>query len=167
MRALANISMLFGLIAVLSGCAADKTRYPSLALRPFETGALPVTPAPEALPAIRPATSPAALAALRDKAATAHAGFLQREADITRIARSAAGQSVESNARATALVAMADLTSQRGATSAVLADLDLLAAEGATTLNPDPALVAIQTEVAALIARQDAGIAQLWDIIGS
>jgi hypothetical protein len=167
MRALVNISMLFGLIAVLSGCAADKTRYPSLALRPFETGALPVMAAPDAPTPIRPATSPATLAALRDRAATAHAGFLQREANIAKIAPAAAGQSVESNARAAALVAMADLTSQRGATSAVLAELDLLAADAATSLSPDPALVATQTDVAALIARQDAGIAQLWDIIGS
>lgn len=171
MRALVNISMLFGLIAVLSGCAADKTRYPSLALRPFETGALPVTAAPDAPTPIRPATSAATLAALRAKAAAAHAGFLQREANIAKIAPAAAGQaagqSVESNARAAALVAMADLTSQRGATSAVLAELDLLAADAATALSPDPALVATQTDVAALIARQDAGIAQLWEIIGS
>jgi len=166
MRALANISVLSAVIAVLSGCAGSDARYPSLALRPFETGALPVTSAPATPAPIRPVTSPATLSALRDKAAASHAAFLQREADIDRIARAAAGQSVESNARSNALVAMADLTSQRGTTSAVLADLDLLAAEAATTLSPDPALVAAQAEIAALVAREDAAIAQLWETMG-
>ncbi len=166
MRALANISVLFAVIAVVSGCAGSDARYPSLALRPFETGALPVTVAPATPAPIRPMTSPAALSALRDKVAASHAAFLQREADIARIARAAAGQSVESNARSNALVAMADLTSQRGTTSAVLADLDLLAAEAATTLSPDPALVAAQAEIAALVAREDAAIAQLWETMG-
>lgn len=167
MRAtLKNLAVL-GLIAALSACAANEGRYPSLALRPFETGSAVVGPAPESTGPIRPATSPAALAALRSTAMRAHAAFLTQETATAPLARAAAGQSIDTNARAAALVAMAELTSQRSATAAVLADLDLLVAEAATALFPDPALMATQAEVAALLAREDAGIARLWDAMGS
>jgi hypothetical protein len=75
------------------------------------------------------------------------------------------GQTMESNTRAAALVALADLRSRRGATSSVLADLDLLSAEAATTLTPDPALTAAQSEVTALLVREDEALAQLWDLM--
>lgn len=151
-----------GLVVALSACASSDDRYPSLALRPFETGMAPVSPAP-APSAIRPAMSPAALSALRNKATDTHAAFLRQESAAERLARAAAGQSVETNVRAAALVAMAELSSRRGATSAVLADLDLLAVDAATALAPDPALTAVQAEVAALLVREDAGIARLWE----
>lgn len=156
-----------GLIAALPACAADNGRYPSLSLRPFETGAAPVSPAPDIPSPIRPAISPEALAALRSKAQNAHAAFLTQESAAAPLARAAAGQSIETNARAAAMVAMADLSSKRGATSAVLADLDLLSVEAATALAADPALSATQTEVAELLAREDAGIARLWEAMGS
>ncbi len=163
---LKNLAVL-GLIAALPACAADNGRYPSLALRPFETGAAPVSPAPDNPSPIRPAISPEALAALRSKAQSAHAAFLTQESAAAPLARAAAGQSIETNARAAALTALAELTSRRGATSAVLADLDLLSVEAATALAADPALSATQTEVAALLAREDAGIARLWEAMGS
>lgn len=158
-----------GLVLALPACAGSGDRYPSLALRPFETASAAINPVPDTAPppAIRPVISPAALAALRDKALRAHAAFLEQEPATQRIARAAAGRSVETNARAAALVAMADLSAKRGATSAVLADLDLLAADAATGLVPAPELIAVQTEVAALIAREDAAIARLWEAMGS
>lgn len=163
---LKNIGIL-GLVAALSACASTEGRYPSLALRPFETGAVPVSPAPDVTAPIRPAISPAALAALRDRALSAHAAFEAQEGTAASLARAASGQSVETNARGAALVALADLSSKRGATSAVLADLDLLHAEAATALAPAPALAAVQTEIAALLAREDAAIARLWETMGS
>lgn len=167
-----NISKLcagLGLVAALSGCAADNGRYASLALRPFETGAAVPSPVfePTIPTPIRAAMSPAMLAALRDNAFSAHAAFLRKEQAAGPIASAAAGQSIESAARARALVTMADLRSQRGATSAALAQIDLLTAEAASVLAPDPALVALQAEVAALLAREDAGIARLWQAMGS
>ncbi len=155
-----------GLLAALSACAADNGRYPSLALRPFETGAAPVSTAPETVAPIRPLTSPATIAALRGRAQSAHAAFLAQESATAPLARAASGQSVETNARAAALVAMADLSTKRGATSAVLADLDLLTVDAATALSADPALSATQAEVAALLAREDAAMARLWEAMG-
>ena len=157
------------MIAVLSACAAGNDRYPSLAMRPFETGITTASPAPPPATSvpIRPATDPARISALRDRANAAHAAFLASESAAQRLARSAAGRSVETNARAAALVAMADLSSQRGVTSAVLADLDLLSAAASTELAPDPALDAVQAEVAALVAGEDAAIARLWEMMGS
>lgn len=153
------------LMAVLPACAAQDDRFPSLALRPFET-ASPGTPSPSPSGPLRPVADPATIAALRNRANTAHSAYLRSENSAERIARSAAGRSIETNARAAAFVAMADLASQRGATSAVLADVDLLAAAAATALAPDPALDAVQAEVAALVAREDAGIARLWAEMG-
>lgn len=155
------------LAAVLSACAAGQDTYPSLAMRPFETGDAPVaTVEPLATP-IRPATPASRLAELRAAAASANSAFSAREADAARLARAAAGQPFESDARAAAIVAMADLDSKRAATAGTLATLDGLAAEAAGALSPDPSVVAAQGEVAALLARQDAQIARLWDTMGS
>lgn len=166
--ALKNLGVI-GLFLALPACAGGNDRYPSLALRSFETeaGRAAAAPQPTAPAAIRPVISPAALAALRDKALGAHAAFLSQEPTTERLARAAAGQSIETDARAAALVAMADLSAKRGATSAVLADLDLLAVDAAAGLAPDAALYAAQTEVAALLAREDAAIARLWEAMGS
>lgn len=154
------------LVALLSACVAGHDRYPSLALRPFETGAAPIlTPEPP-LP-IRPATPAARLAELRGAAASSDSAFSAREGDAARLARAAAGQPFESEARAAAMVAMADLDSKRAATAGTLATLDGLAAEAAGALSPDPAVVAAQGEVAALLARQDEAIARLWKVMGS
>jgi len=65
------------------------------------------------------------------------------------------------------MVAMADLDSKRAATAGTLATLDGLAAEAAGALSPDPAVVAAQSDVAALLAREDAVIARLWETMGS
>ena len=63
--------------------------------------------------------------------------------------------------------ALADLDAQRGRTALALAALDSLAAEAAGALSPDPALTAVQTEVAATLAREDEIIARLWGVMGS
>jgi hypothetical protein len=89
------------------------------------------------------------------------------EERAARLARAAAGLPIESNARAAALVALADLDAQRGKTAGALAKLDALAAEAAGALSPDPALSAAQTEVAATLAREDSAIARLWEAMGS
>lgn len=165
-RALLGKLGLAGLLAALSACSSADGRYPSLALRSFET-ATPTTTAPVADEPIRPLTSDAAIAALVTRARAAHGAFTGQQSEAERRARAAAGQSIESNARAAALVAMADLSSQRGATSAVLADLDLLMVEASIALAPDPALASARAEVAALLDGEDAVIAQLWAVMGS
>lgn len=155
------------LAALLSACAAGQDTYPSLAMRPFETGIVPVdAPAPPVGP-IRPVTPAARLAELRGAALSSNSAFSAREAAAARLARAAAGQPFESDARAAAIVALADLDSKRAATAGALATLDGLAAEAAGALSPDPAVVAAQGEVAALLARQDAAIARIWGAMGS
>jgi hypothetical protein len=153
------------LSAALAGCAGNSDDYPSLAMRPFESGVVAEAPTPTA--PIRPATPAARVAQLREAGTTAHAAFIAQEAEATRLARAAAGQPFESDARASALVAMADLDARRAATAGTLATIDTLAAEAAGALAADPALDAVQTEIAALLAREDDTIARLWKVMGS
>lgn len=165
MRAcLKNLAVLL-LVAGLSACAGGTVRYPSLALRPFETAT--VTPPVQPVEPIRAIVSSAAITALRDTGLRAHQSFTRQQSAAEPLARAAAGRSVESNARAAALVAMAELASARGQTSGVLADLDLLAVEAATTFAPLAEIEAARAEVAALVASEDAAMARLWEMMGS
>lgn len=159
-----KIFFLLPLMAGLGACTAGDGRYPSLAMRDFEIA----PPAPAAAPPapIRPVADAALLGDLRTAALRAHAGFTRHEAEAARLARRAAGQPIESDTRAAALVAMADLAAERGATSAVLADLDRLAAEAATTFAPTGEIETARTEVLALVTSQDAAMARLWEIMG-
>ena len=152
------------LFAALSACAAGEGKFPSLAMRPFESGAVVEAPAPPA--PVRPATPPARIAELRSTAAAADAAFTTRESEAVRLARAAAGLPFESKARAAAIVALADLDAQRGKTAGVLATLDMLAAEASGALSPDPAVTAAQSDIAAMVAREDAAIVQLWRVMG-
>jgi hypothetical protein len=167
MRAhLTKSAVLALLVAGLPACAGSQGDYPSLAMRPFESGMAPATPAPSPAP-IRPATNPARLAELRADAASADSAFAARAREANALARAAAGQPSESSARAAALLVLAELDSHRARTATALAALDSLAAEAATALSPDPALTATQSEVAATLARQDETIARLWGVMES
>ncbi len=163
---LTKFSAICAFAAALAGCAGSSGDYPSLALRPFERGDVQAEPAPPPAP-IRPATDPARISALRAEAASADRTFSARAGEADRLARSAAGQSAESGAWAAALIALAELDTQRGKTAGALAALDTLSAEAAADLSPDPALTAAQTEVAAILAREDATISRLWAVMGS
>jgi hypothetical protein len=157
---------LAGLLAGLCACAGPDGRYPSLAMRPFETAA-PATPAPAPAGPIRPVATATEITALVERAKAAHRAFTAQQDEAEHRARAAAGQGIENNARAAALVAMADLSSQRGATSTVLADLDLLVVEAASRFTSDPALDSARAEVAALLAEEDAVIAKFWEVMES
>ena len=160
---------LIALMALPSACARSDSRYPSLAMRPFEA-ALPeaATPEPQPDPAsIRPLADPAQLAALVERASQADRAFAGKEPAAAVLARAAAGQPIESEPRARALVAMADLAAERGATSAVLADLETLAATSAASLAPEQEIETARRKVLALVTRQDAAMARLWEVMGS
>jgi hypothetical protein len=166
MNARLKLFAIAGLMAGLSACAAGSDRYPSLALRPFET-APPAAPAAKPAEPIRPLIDDAGLAAILSRASSAHVAFTGKEAAALRLARASAGQSIESNARAAALVAMADLASARGTTATVLAELDDLAARSATNFAPTQGIDAARAQVTALVAAEDAAMAQLWEVMGS
>lgn len=157
--------LLVPLIAVLCACAGDDGRYPSLAMRPFET-APPSSPAPTPAEPTRPLADTPQLAALFARASGAHDEFTRQQPVAAQLARAAAGQSVESNARARALVAMADLAAKRGATSAVLADLDRLATDSAVSFAPAQEIEATRARVLALVEGQEAAMARLWEVMG-
>ncbi|WP_086608120.1 hypothetical protein [Erythrobacter donghaensis] len=154
--------------ALLGGCAQGEDAYPSLALRPFERGELLPAPLPTPAPApIRPITDAASLADLMATITAADTAFQRREPEAGRLVRAAAGQSWESGARSAAVVALADLDAERAKTATALAAIDALVAQAATALAPEPELVEAQGQAAALLARQDAGIARLWQVMGS
>jgi len=157
--------VLLPLIAGLGACASSDARYPSLAMRPFETAPLPAAPEAPAEPT-RPLAGPAALAELAARAVAANEAFTSQQPAASRLARAAYGQPVESNARAAALVAMADLAAKRGATTAVLAELDRLAADSAITFAPAQDIEATRSRVLTLVQGQDAAMARLWEEMG-
>jgi hypothetical protein len=157
--------VLIPLIAALCACAGGDGRYPSLAMRPFETAPPPVAAPPVAEP-FRPLADSAAIDALVARAVEADGAFARQRPAAERLAQSAAGQPVESNVRAAALVAMADLAAKRGAASAVLADLDQLAAQSAIAFAPEHEIELARDKVATLVAGQDAVIARLWKEMG-
>ena len=154
--------------ALLGGCARGEDDYPSLALRPFERGEVLPAPLPTPAPApIRPITEAASLADLMATIAAADAAFRRREPEAGRLVRAAAGRSWESGARSAAVVALADLDAERAKTATALAAIDAQVALAAIALTPaEPALIAAQAEAAALLARQDAEIARLWQAMG-
>lgn len=157
--------LLVPLIAVLCACAGGDGRYPSLAMRPFET-APPASPAPPPAEPTRPLADAPQLAALAASAMRANDDFTRQQPVAAELARAAAGQNVESSARARALVAMADLAAKRGATSAVLADLDRLVADSAVSFAPAQEIEATRARVLAFVEEQDAAMAHLWEVMG-
>jgi hypothetical protein len=165
MRALDKISVLLPLAAGLCACAGGGAGYPSLAMRPFET-APPATPEPAPAGPNRPLADAGQLTRLVDRALAANTAFFRQQSAAARLARGAARQPLESNARAAALVAMAELAVQRAATSDVLAELDRLVAESAASLAPVEEIAAARARVLALVEAQDTVMARLWEELG-
>lgn len=150
----------------LSGCASGAGPYPSLALRdaerrPYVPASVPVTPVAPPTPA-----DTTRIAALRQQAETAFDAFAQKQPGAANLVARARGQGMESDARARALVALADLTSLRSATFVPLGELDLLAAEAAAAYGETAPITAAQTAVLALVERQDAALGSLWGELG-
>jgi hypothetical protein len=158
-------SLLLPLIAGLCACAGADGRYPSLAMRPFET-APPTAPAPPPAEPTRPLADARQLAGLAARANKANDDFTRQQPLAAQLARAAAGQSVESTARARALVAMADLAASRGTTSAVLAELDRLVADSAAGFAPAGEIEAARARVLVIVEGQDAEMARLWEVMG-
>jgi len=159
-------------LLALSACTADRTRFPSLAMRPAERayGILqPATPAP-GLPLTAQVLAGADLstrvATLRDAARTAHARFLDQQGAATRLIEAAKGAAPGTDAWSSAAIALAGLTSARGQGMVALADLDrlLIAATEKAAIGPDADLQTVSPahhEVAALLAEEDRVIAAL------
>lgn len=147
----------------LSACASTLDRYPSLAIRDaervegtFETDA---APAPAPVPAPPSAELISRLAELRSEAASAHREFLSIVPDAQR--RVAAAGGVGSDGWASAQVALASLDAARSKAAVPLGHLDVLFIDATLAADQREAIVAAREEVLAMIAEEDAALAQL------
>jgi hypothetical protein len=147
---LASISAL-----ALSACAGASEKYPSLAIRDAERAVGQFSPAPPEPTAPTYVVDRTSIGDALDRARQSHERFLARRPDAADLAQAAAGRGNESDIRARALVALADLTSMRGETAIALADLDRLEVEAATVFAPAGEVAEAQSYVARLVGEQD------------
>jgi hypothetical protein len=162
LASLAGLMMAVG----LAGCAGGSGRYPSLALRDFETR--PFTAAASTVPPLpepRPVDS-ARVAAIRAAAQTSFAEFSRQEPGAATLVGQARGQPLEADARARALVALADLSSRRSATVVPLGELDLLAADTAIEFGTMQEIEAARSDVLTMLEQQDRALSALWTEMG-
>lgn len=165
-------------LLALSACNADRSHFPSLAIRPAErayaTGQ-PVAPTPSLpLTTQLPAGTDlgARIAALDDAARAAHGRFLEQQGPATRLIEAAKGTAPGTEAWSRAAIAFAGLTSARGEGMVALSDLDRLliaATEKAATGTGDDLkrVEPTHSEVAALLAEEDRTIAALSSAMGN
>lgn len=154
------------LVAVpLAACASGGGDYPSLAIRDAERvqGSFEPAASGEAPPA--PAAPSAdlteRLAQLRTEAASAHQAFLDAAPGARRAVAAGRGAGVESDSYAEAQVALADLDSHRSRAAVSLGDLDLLFADATLAFEIREPIAAARDEVTAMIAEEDAVLAEL------
>lgn len=164
-------------LAALGACNADRSRFPSLAIRPAERAygiGEPVAPAASLpLNTKLPAGADLAksLAALRDAASAAHGHFLEQQGQAVQLINAAKGSAPGTEAWSRAAIALAGLTSARGEGMIALAELDrlLIAAteKAATGPHADLALVEpTHRKVADQLAEEDRTIAALSSVLG-
>jgi hypothetical protein len=164
-------------LLALSACEANRSRFPSLAIRPAEraygTGqpaaATPVLPLTTQVPGS--ADLAVRVAALRVAAITAHARFKEQQGAATRLVEAAKGAAPGTDAWSRAAIALAGLTSARGQGMVALADLDrlLIAATEQAAIGPDADLKTVapaHREVGDLMAQEDRAIAALSSALG-
>ncbi|MCT2558520.1 hypothetical protein N0B51_05955 [Tsuneonella sp. YG55] len=148
--------------ALLAGCATPGD-YPSLAQRPAERVQGAFTPDdadPQPLvPVLPSADLVARLTQLEREARTAHGEFVE----ATPAARQRAERAgpVASDSWAAAQVALADLDSIRSRVAIALAELDSLWVDATLEAGPRDAIGAVRRTVEALVAQEDAVLAQL------
>jgi hypothetical protein len=164
MRAFFIFSATLPVVASLGGCAGSSDRFPSLALRDFETRPVGAVAQSGLIDAPRPAPAPdsSLIAAIVSAAEVSFEKFASQQPTVSRLVIGARGQNVESTVRARALVALADLTSLRSSTELHLADLDLLMTDAKTGFAPSDEVSAARALVLDLVTREDAMLDDLW-----
>ncbi len=157
MKTLACSTLSIGFAALLlSGCAADQGRYPSLATRDAERVGGQFTPSAPVQEAPAYSTDPASIDAALEQARGFHARFeADRPAAMT-LARAASGSGDESDARSRALVALAGLSTLHGQTVMALGDLDTIEAASAVEFGSLDDIRAAQTAIAQMVEQQNA-----------
>jgi hypothetical protein len=144
---------------LLSGCAAPRAAYPSLAVRDaervqgnFQTEPGPVSPA---IAAPLSADVTERLTQLQAAAASAHRRFLDAAPGATRLVNAASGASIASNPWSSAQVALADLDSTRSQAAVPLGDLDFMHTDASLSLSQSDAIDQARESVTSMIAQQD------------
>ncbi|MGY6552592.1 MAG: hypothetical protein ACXIT4_11995 [Erythrobacter sp.] len=155
-------------LLALTGCVDASSRYPSLALRDFETrpfgpAATSSEPAADAAVTAPPAViDRAGIMAILAAAQDSSARFAAQQPAAQRMVANARGRSVESDAQARAIVALADLSSLRSRTLVQLGELDMLIAASANMFAPTADIEAARSDVLAMIEQQNAVMTALW-----
>lgn len=150
-------------IALFLGGCTTHGKFPSLARRPQETPPARITPptatAPQAI-ALPPAVA-AQIAGLHDTAQASHARFTAKRAQVAELVGKARGAAPGSDGWTTAMIALADLSSDRSATATALSELDSLYVAQKIDGDDGGAIAAVRDQVAAWVADEDAALTGL------
>ena len=153
---------------MLAGCVGSGEQYPSLAIRDVERNPVQSEPAPPIEPVALTLRSLAPSRSVDDfveQASALHRTFLAREPAARRLVAQARGTSTDSDIRARATIALADLSSIRSQTEIALADLDLLIAEGSNRFEDTALADAGHALVLDLVNEQDRTLSSLWRML--
>ena len=143
---------------LLTGCAADTDRYPSLAIRDFERvqGTFEVADQEEFdPPAPASANKLAEAVDLLSRAKLEHQSFVAFLPEVEQLLVAANGLGPEDNAWAEGQMAFAQLNTTRSRLAIILSDLDLMFADTSLSYQELDEIEAARESVRVLVAEED------------
>ena len=156
-----SIGGLLAATCLLSACAGESSRYPSLDIRPAERIQGTANPvAPIDVPQT-PAVSGQTLTEITDRARSAHADFLAAAPGAQALAAAASGSEPGSNEWASAQVALADLDSARSNAAISLGELDILYMDARLSNQRLDEIDSARAAVLAMLTDEDQILAEL------
>jgi hypothetical protein len=161
-------ALYFAPLIVLTACAADEGKFPSLDRRPYESRNPVTAPeAPQPAPVALPAELAARVDALNARHKAAQASFAKDLPTVQSVASSASGGSPGSESWVNAHLQLSRLDKVRADSVAVVREFDTLISEQADA-DSDlvPLLTDAQRPVADAVAAQNAEIERLSRLIG-
>ena len=167
MSPIARASLCVSLSASLAACASTDETYPSLAIRDVERAQgqfEPVQTAQLDVPEVKIDLTgglDARLASLVAAAQNAQSSFEEVRPRATRLVSAARRSAVGSDAWASAQVALAELDTARSLAAVPLADLEAILVAQRVAADDVAAVTGARDQVLALVARQDAVLADL------
>lgn len=167
MRLSYHILLLGAASVSLAACASDVGKYPSLARRPAERISGSFQPAP---PPVAQPPGPEVLGKLDglvSRARSADARFGELASGARAQIRAASGAPVASESWAAATIALSGLESSRSEAMIALADLDALYAQEQIAGSDTTAIEFARSQVLAIVAEQDAVLADLRGVLAS
>ena len=156
-----QIACLCAAAALLTACAGESSRYPSLDIRPAERvrgTANPVAPIEQ--PAA-PAVSEQTLAGITERASSAHARFLAAMPNAQSRAQAALDAAPGDADWAAAQVALADLDSARSQAAISLGELDILYTDARLANQALDGIDSARRDVLTMLGEEDRVLAEL------